>query len=566
MLRKLGCLAMVLGLALPIWAGEKPGSISGYVRNAGGVPQMGALVEVLGSAFHSFRVFTDVSGFYSASGLLPGVYNIKVSAPYFLPVLRQRVGLGAGGSVVVNVTLSTLFEAVRLAPARGAGDDDDWKWVLRSSANRPVLRMLDDGPSANGSAAPSSVGESGKRDLTGSLYFLAGSDSDGFGGAQDMSTAFSVERSIFASGTVALLGDVGYGDGPSAAVLRASYRHKMANGSTPQMAFTLRSLPSPDASLHNASLQAVALTTSDDFNLNDVLELKFGSELQTIQFMGRVSAFRPFGSASLHLSPSMVLAYSYATSEPDSRLDKGFDSAPADLSESQPRVSIAGFVPSLEHAHHHELSLSRRLGKTNLEAAVYSDRVTDPALTGVGEFTASSGQALPDPYSGTFTYRGMTLDTQGLRLVLQHQMTSNITATLDYGYGGVLDLDKPHVSLQDARESTAVRDRHTLAGKITGTVPRTKTRWIASYRWINGPALTPVDMFNASPGQADPFLSFFLRQPIPGNGFLPTHLDAMIDIRNLLAQGYVPVMGSDGHTVYLVQAARSVRGGVAFTF
>jgi hypothetical protein len=261
-----------------------------------------------------------------------------------------------------------------------------------------------------------------------------------------------------------------------------------------------------------------------------------------------------------------VLAYNYATSEPDSRLDKGFDSAPADLSESQPRVSIAGFVPSLEHAHHHELSLSRRLGHTNFEAAVYSDRVTDPALTGVGEFTASSGQALPDPYSGTFTYRGMTLDTQGLRLVLEHQMTSDITATLDYGYGGVLDLDKPDVSLQDAREATEVRDRHTLAGKVTGTVPRTKTRWIASYRWISGSALTPVDMFNASPGQADPFLSFFLRQPIPGNGFLPSHMDAMIDIRNLLAQGYVPLMGSDGHTVYLVQAARSVRGGVAFTF
>ena len=41
---------------------------------------------------------------------------------------------------------------------------------------------------------------------------------------------------------------------------------------------------------------------------------------------------------------------------------------------------------------------------------------------------------------------------------------------------------------------------------------------------------------------------------------------AMVDVRNLLAQGYVPVLGNDGHTVYLVQSARSVRGGVAFTF
>jgi len=37
-------------------------------------------------------------------------------------------------------------------------------------------------------------------------------------------------------------------------------------------------------------------------------------------------------------------------------------------------------------------------------------------------------------------------------------------------------------------------------------------------------------------------------------------------VRNLLAQGYVPVIGPDGSTVYLVQTARSVRGGLAFSF
>jgi hypothetical protein len=61
-------------------------------------------------------------------------------------------------------------------------------------------------------------------------------------------------------------------------------------------------------------------------------------------------------------------------------------------------------------------------------------------------------------------------------------------------------------------------------------------------------------------------LNIFLRQPIPGTGFLPGHMDAVVDIRNLLAQGYVPVIGQDGRTVYLVQSARTVRGGVAFTF
>jgi hypothetical protein len=43
-------------------------------------------------------------------------------------------------------------------------------------------------------------------------------------------------------------------------------------------------------------------------------------------------------------------------------------------------------------------------------------------------------------------------------------------------------------------------------------------------------------------------------------------MDAIIDVRNLLAQGYVPVLGQDGRTLYLVDSSRSVRGGVAFTF
>ena len=72
-LRKLGTWVFVLGLSLPLLAAERPGAISGYVRNAAGAPQMGAVVEILGTAARSFKVFTDGAGYYSATGLLPGV-------------------------------------------------------------------------------------------------------------------------------------------------------------------------------------------------------------------------------------------------------------------------------------------------------------------------------------------------------------------------------------------------------------------------------------------------------------------------------------------------------------
>jgi hypothetical protein len=545
---------VLFGLTLPVWAAQQPGAISGHVRNATGVPQMGAIVEVIGAAAHSLTVFTDEAGFFSASGLLPGVYSIKVSAPSFLPALRERIGLRPGASVNVNVTLNTLLGAIQVGPLRLASDDEDWKWTLRSVANRPILRVFD-GPA-----------EKENHETTGSLSFLAGSAASGYGSGSDLSTGFSVERSIFSAGHVGVSGNVGYGEGLPAAVLRTTYSHKRADGSEPSVALTMRRFAPSNPNLHNAALQALALAVGDDFSVGDVVELKFGSELQTIQFLGRVTAFRPYGSADVHLSPNTVLEYSYATSLPDSRRERGFDSSPADLSESNPRVSMQDYNTKIERAHHQEVSLSRRIGKNNLQLAAFSDRVGDTALTGTGDVSAAGGFLLPDVYSGTFSYAGNNLRTQGLRVVLQRKFSADLTATLDYAYGGVLDLTQPNVELEDARQSITTQKRHAVAAKLSGSLPRTRTRWITSYRWVNGPGLTPVDMFNASAGQSDPYLNIFIRQPIPTLGFLPSHMEAVIDVRNLLAQGYVPVLGQDGQTVYLVQSARSVRGGVAFTF
>ncbi len=520
---------------------------------------MGAVVQILGAANRTLTVFTDGAGYYTATGLLPGLYTLKVTAPSFLPALREKVGLRPGASLNVNITLSTLLGMMQLGPIRPLADDDDWKWTLRSVANRPILRVFDD-PTSNGLGMPA---EKQSHDLRGTLSFLAGSAAGGYGTGSDMSTGFTLERSIFSDGHLALSGNVAYGSTLPAAVLRTSYSHRLPNGSEPTVALTVRRFAPSDPNLHNAALQALALSAADDFTVGDVLEFKFGSELQTIQFLGHVSAFRPYGSADLHLSPNTVLEYDYTTSRPDPRAEKGFDSAPADLSESNPRVSLLGFAPRMESAHHQEVSLSRRVGKTNLQVAVFSDRVADPALTGTGQTTAAGGFLLPDISSGTFNYAGKTLDTNGLRVVLQRKFSTDLTATVDYAFGGVLDLSRPDVPLQDALPWITTQRRHALAGKLSGTAPRTHTRWIASYRWVNGPAITPVDMFNASPGQSDPFLNVFLRQPIPSFG---GHMEAIVDLRNLLAQGYVPVLGQDGQTVYLVQAARSVRGGVAFTF
>ncbi len=577
MFGKIGILAVfALIISSAASAGTVPGVISGYVRDGSGAPQMGAVVEILGSAAHALKVFTDDHGFYSVASLLPGTYSIKVSAPAFLPALRERIGVRAGAKQIVNVRLTSLFEAIQLIPASGQADDDDWKWTLRSIANRPILRVLPDGTTVTVRGDSSS-----DHNLKGAVTFLAGSFGQGYGSPSDMTAGFAVEHSLLSTGTLRLNGNVGYesdGQGIPSAILRTSYTNRFNGVFEPSVAITALRLNSPDdVSMPGGSLQALSVTSSDRVLFGDRVEVKVGSELQTIQFMGRVNAFRPFGSADLHLTPDTVVEYQYASTVPnigvEDRLGVGEDrleSAASDLTETAPRMSVTNFLPAVEQAHHHEISISQRMGRNKMQVALFSDSISDPVLTGVGsmapgEMSAEAGEILPDIYSGTFSYQGTNFTTRGVRVVLERKLLSDLSATLDYSYGGVLDLSRPGVALQDAREWIRSEERQAIAAKLSGYVPKAKTRWIASYRYAGGHALTPVDEFNVSPGQADPYLNFCLRQPIPAS-FLAGHMEVLMDLRNLLAQGYVPVMGRDGRTLYLVQSARSARGGVAFSF
>src|SRR5512136_2212781 len=110
MARKLGLVALLLAVSLPAVAGGKTGTISGLVRNSKGTPQMGAAVEIEAGP-SPLLVFTDSVGRFTASDLAPGVYAVRVTAPSFLPSVRENVSVTPGAHLIVNLTLNTLFEA-----------------------------------------------------------------------------------------------------------------------------------------------------------------------------------------------------------------------------------------------------------------------------------------------------------------------------------------------------------------------------------------------------------------------------------------------------------------------
>ena len=562
MARKFGCLLVVLLASAPVFA-VASGEISGFIKSSTGTPQMGAAVEIFTSAaVLGTTVFTDAQGHYAAA-LTPGVYQVKVSAISFLPSLRENVALRAGARVLVNLTLNTLADALKLIPPRRSSnaDPDEWHWALRASSNRSVLRVYDNGPLV----VVSDSEDPEDHVLKARVAFIAGSEADGFGSAGEMTTRFSVEKSLFSSDTLSFNGNIGSAGEPNG-VLRASYSHDFGNGSQPKLTVTYRHFGSPGMSVQNAAYSAVGMTASDRMSVAGFIDLNYGAEVQAIQFARRVTSVRPFGAVDVHLSPNMVVEYRYATSEPDPRAEKGFVTAPADLSESGPRMVLANGTPDVERAQHQEISVSRRFGNNNVQVAYYADQIRNMVLTGAGDPSSYSDNVLSDVYSGTFSYSGGRLSTSGTRVIFQRKFSDNLTGTVDYSTGGVAALKAPVNTWQDVSRALTTERQHSLGAKFSGYIPMSHTRWITSYKWTSGNALSPLDEFNASPGQIDPYFSIFIRQPLPATSFIPAKMEALVDVRNLLAQGYVPVMGQDGHTVYLVQSARAVRGGLAFTF
>src|SRR5215470_2968169 len=195
MTRILGWLTVALSLCIAVEAGVAPGSISGSVKDTSGVAQMGAVVEMLAvGTGQKFLTYSDAEGHFTLAGLIPGNYDIRVSAPAFLPTIREDVTLASGATRIVNITLNTLFDAAKMLPPRKSVNDGDdpWKWTIRSTANRPILRF-DDGVPVVVEASQSDHG------FKGSLAFMAGEANEGYGSASDVGTSFTLEQSIFST-------------------------------------------------------------------------------------------------------------------------------------------------------------------------------------------------------------------------------------------------------------------------------------------------------------------------------------------------------------------------------
>ena len=578
---------LLAGLPLP---GAVVGSLAGLVRDDRGIPQMGATVLLLTAEGRSLRrLYTNDRGGFVIDDLFPGLYAIRVSFPSFLPAVKDRILVQSGVRSYLDIQLANLFTSIQLVyPGGGEFRDmtEDWKWALRTaSSTRPVLRMLPWQDKETQSVLRKFSGAFG--DVQGMVRVSAGDGGrvSGFGSEADLGTAFAVATSLFGNDNNLLVsGNLGYDAtrGTPSAGFHTSYSHAMPYGAEPEVSLTVRQLFRPvvagqalfgPTAREAAVLQTFTFGFQDRVALGDLVKLEYGFQYDSISFLDRLNYVSPFGKLSYRLGDDTQVILRYANGVP--RLDtasagEGVLGRNLSALGLYPRMSVRAGRPTLQRGEHMEIGVQRTVGASTFEVATYRDHFSNTALTAlVPAGLYSGGDILPDLFSSTSTLNAGTYQVSGYRASLSRKWNDHLQVGLAYGLSGVLTADRDTVAGNSAAELQSILKpgkEHTVTAQLMAQLPQAHTWLSSSYQWASQTPVTPPDLFNASDTRALPGMNLTVRQPLPQVTYLPGKFEATAEFRNLLAQGYVPLRTADGQRLFLIQAARSFRGGVNFVF
>ncbi len=548
------------------------GAISGVIRDAEGVPQMGALVQaLLPDATLGGSAITDARGRYHFN-LQPGSYRIRATAALLLPAIRERLQIGRGTRAVVDLTLTTVLAPNGWLPvARRSVSEpsDDWMWTLRSSASRSILRFGGAGDEADSSDAGMVVSSSRQESRRGaSSGRITLKDSDGgFARGGSHNVLMLTRANEDGSGAVLHIDLSGsrtpYPVAPSAELSVGLQRRTPLNGFS-RAVLTYSGHPELVDGRGNTGMQGATLRSVQRIEIGDLLRVDAGSVLRDSNLGGNALAIEPFLRISARASDSVVFAYSMTHS-------RGTESA-EDLDRVQPATPIAIYRNGrsrLEGGSHHALSVQGKVrGGGTVELAAYHDTLRNPMIAGTGSLSAHDLQGLgiaADPTTHTYRVAAADYTSAGLRLTAHQPVTRSLQAGAEFTTGEALRSARlQNASMNDVLSSLKARHVYAATGFLDGRLLRTGTTLRASYRWQPERTLTTVDAFRISDDGA--YLSCSFRQSLAKTRFLPQGLEAVVDLQNLLAEGYQPFVSGDGQTLYLAQTPRTLQAGLSFSF
>jgi hypothetical protein len=530
------------------------------------------------------RGLSNQDGKFVFDGLAPNVYSIGVSMASFVPAVRRNISVLAGSENLLKIQLASALSTIELVPINspeGALMSDSWKWVLRSShATRPVLRLLPQTSSSGSSSSRSSMASLFSE--TSALVKVSAGDADPFSGAsQDLGTAFVLATSVNGTSKVHVSGNVGYAaSGLPSAGFRTTYRRDDQTGEGPQLAMTVRQIYLPSlmgsgpAGSNTPTLRTASISSYDKMEVLDIIHLEYGVSLESISLFGRMNHVSPFARATYDLGDkSAVQVAVSAGSQPVELMagstdqNQNLNGDLAALGQMQ-RISRRDNQAAVERNKVIEAGYQAVKGSRTYRATVYAEEVSDAAFLMSGDSGfVDAGNLLPDMSSlGTIfnlgDYRRM-----GYSASVTQALGDRVEVSAAAGSAGGLQLqqspDALAASADDLRSGVRTTPRPWVTVQADTSIPSTRTHLATSYGWADPNVLMPIHVSLTSKIDQRIGWNVYARQPLPSIGGM--HMEMTVDLRNLLAQGYVGIQ-SNGHRAVLTNAPRAVRGGVSFIF
>lgn len=554
---------LVLGFTGHSQAASPDAAVSGVVRDSHGTPQMGALIELLASdASTVATTFTDDHGRYIIPAVIPGHYQLRATAAFLVPLTRNNLRLQAGAQAIINLTMTTLFEAANWLPTQSRRADeprDDWKWTLRSTASRPLLRLTD--PESGTAVSSSGVEKRGAK----SQARLEVKNGDGAFAQGGVHQILLVNRSLEDGDGAVLRADLGNSGAMSqpnmSADVSLGYERRTPFGST-RIVSEMETHPELVGAGGGSGFSVLRLASTQEMPLGDAVLIDAGTLMAAERLASTRIQAEPYIRISVRPDDDTLVVYRYASGR-ELQSSEDLDQ----LKPVNPLLADGQGRPLSSHGMHHEVSISRKLGSRVVTAALYADRVADDSIGGSGTLDMKNQQGLAlvaDSVTDTFRLGAGSYAARGMNLRMDQTLTPALSVTVDYDFGTALERARDLQTMAAAVAELHAANTQALTVMMHGKLLRSGTNLRAEYRWQPAKTLTQVNAYNASPNEA--YLSFYLRQRLACGRFLPNGLDAVVEATNLLEQGYQPVLAPDGHTLFLAQVPRAIQGGLAFNF
>jgi hypothetical protein len=567
------------------------GELGGLVTDVAGKPQPGAVVLLFNQQERLLqRSATDAVGSFTFGDLLPDLYSVQVSLSTFVPAIKDRIPIKAGMRSLLEINLSRIFSSVQLVsttPAPGGLMSDGWKWTLRSDSSlRPILRIL---PARIDS--PSETSRQSIFSESRGLIRISASDGSQIAsdGQADLGTQFAFATSLYGGNHLHVAGDVGYtpSSGAPAAAIRTTYSRELADGVKPEISVTMRQFFVPlrvgqgllggsvggDAAL--PALRTLGVSFNDKTQINDSLQMEYGFELDSVSFLDRLHYFSPYAKLTYAL-PAGKADFTWTSGNARPELGMSGSDPNSDLQRDLaalsmlPRVSLSDGRPRVQRGDDYELGFSERFGSREYRVSGYHERVSNTTLTiASAEPGLFSGDLLPDLFSSSSLFNLGKFETFGYTASVTQDLGDNYKATVTYGSLGVVSPRASELtgdSAEDLRNILEVSRRPAVTLRVSGTVKGSGTRFVASYQWTDYRSAAPGPLFSTQSIRPESGLNVAIRQPIPAIPGMPWRMEASAEMRNMLAQGYLPLQTPGGDQFLVVNTPRSIRGGLAFVF